>query len=252
MEPRFAHDFSRVRVHTDSTAAHAATALQARAFTIGRDVVFNANEYAPTTTEGRRLLAHELAHVVQQTAGEGVDSGIERGKEPGMVVRRQPDAPDATNGGATAAAPPVFVCSKNVALGYKHAFFRIGGPEAGHRTYELEHDEIGDHCPCGIQGWPTHDYPEDRDSTDATCVAAPALSAALLDAFWNIYPIGRYCAWGPNSNTYAHWLATMAGDPGAKPPGSLPGWSDAPPKAGTATKETARFTILDCPEIKLR
>lgn len=65
-EPRFGFDFSSVRVHTDPAAAGATRALQARAFTAGRDIVFAAGEYAPGAHEGRRLLAHELAHVVQQ------------------------------------------------------------------------------------------------------------------------------------------------------------------------------------------
>jgi hypothetical protein len=68
-EPRFGHDFSQVRVHTDSGAATAARGIQARAYTLGRDVVFGAGEYAPATEGGKRLLAHELTHVVQQTGG---------------------------------------------------------------------------------------------------------------------------------------------------------------------------------------
>ena len=66
MEQRFGHDFSHVRVHADSRAAGAAAALGARAFTLGDDVVFGRGEYAPGTVPGRALLAHELAHVVQQ------------------------------------------------------------------------------------------------------------------------------------------------------------------------------------------
>ncbi|PYI93687.1 MAG: hypothetical protein DME97_05365 [Verrucomicrobia bacterium] len=66
MEPRFGHDFSRVRVHTDGRAADSARELNALAYTVGRDVVFGTRQYAPTTREGRQLLAHELAHVVQQ------------------------------------------------------------------------------------------------------------------------------------------------------------------------------------------
>ncbi len=66
MEPRFGHDFSRVRVHTDAKAAEAARAVNALAYTVGRDVVFGAGQYRPGTGEGRRLVAHELTHVVQQ------------------------------------------------------------------------------------------------------------------------------------------------------------------------------------------
>ena len=63
MEPRFGHDFSQVRVRTDADAARS---HQARAFTQGSAIVFDADAYAPASLAGRRLLAHELAHVVQQ------------------------------------------------------------------------------------------------------------------------------------------------------------------------------------------
>ncbi len=66
MESRFGHDFSNVRVHTDTRAGESARALAARAYTVGTNVVFGAGQYSPGTTSGRRLLAHELAHVVQQ------------------------------------------------------------------------------------------------------------------------------------------------------------------------------------------
>lgn len=72
MEPRFGHDFSRVRVHFDGRSAESAQAVNALAYTVGRDVVFDAGQYAPGTHEGKRLLAHELSHVVQQmNAGPG-------------------------------------------------------------------------------------------------------------------------------------------------------------------------------------
>jgi hypothetical protein len=66
MEPRFGQDFGHVRVHTDGKAAAAASAVQAQAYTVGHDIVFGAGEYAPGTANGRRLLAHELTHTVQQ------------------------------------------------------------------------------------------------------------------------------------------------------------------------------------------
>ena len=72
MEPRFGHDFGHVRVHADSAAAAAAEALDARAFTLGRDLVFAKGEYRPHTSSGRRLIAHELAHAVQQEQAGGV------------------------------------------------------------------------------------------------------------------------------------------------------------------------------------
>jgi hypothetical protein len=66
MEPRFGQDFSHVRVHTDAKAAESATAVSARAYSVGSNVVFAAGRYAPSTYEGRRLLAHELTHTIQQ------------------------------------------------------------------------------------------------------------------------------------------------------------------------------------------
>jgi hypothetical protein len=66
MERRFGHDFSRVRVHTDSVAGQSANDVNALAYTVGRNIVFGAGRFAPETQEGRRLLAHELTHVVQQ------------------------------------------------------------------------------------------------------------------------------------------------------------------------------------------
>lgn len=75
MEPRFGFDFSRVRVHADSEAAQGARSINARAYTIGSDVVFGAGRYAPSSSEGRRLLAHELAHVAQQSSSSVTSSG---------------------------------------------------------------------------------------------------------------------------------------------------------------------------------
>ena len=71
MESRIGHDFSRVRVHTDSRAAESARAVGALAYTVGRDVVFGAGQYAPETRAGGHLLAHELAHTIQQQGGSG-------------------------------------------------------------------------------------------------------------------------------------------------------------------------------------
>lgn len=81
-ESRLAFDFSRVRIHADATAAGAARALRAHAFTVGHNIVFASGRYAPERLSGRRLLAHELAHVAQQTAA---------GSSSQPVVQRAPD-----------------------------------------------------------------------------------------------------------------------------------------------------------------
>lgn len=66
-EPRFGHDFSQVRVHTDAHAADSANAVNAHAYTVGPQLVFGEGQFAPLTGAGQRLLAHELTHVVQQS-----------------------------------------------------------------------------------------------------------------------------------------------------------------------------------------
>lgn len=71
-EPRFGHDFGRVRVHDDQEADRLAAQHDARAFTINHDIVFARGEYQPMTQAGQRLLAHELTHVVQQGSGVGL------------------------------------------------------------------------------------------------------------------------------------------------------------------------------------
>jgi hypothetical protein len=66
-EPRFGHDFGHVRIHTGAYAEHSARAVHALAYTLGHEIVFGQGPHAPLTIAGRRLLAHELAHVVQQS-----------------------------------------------------------------------------------------------------------------------------------------------------------------------------------------
>lgn len=66
MQARFGHDFSQVRVHTDSAAEASARAVNARAYTVGQDIAFDRGQYQPSTPDGQHLLAHELAHTIQQ------------------------------------------------------------------------------------------------------------------------------------------------------------------------------------------
>jgi LysM repeat protein len=110
-ESRLGHDFSRVRVHADATAARSARDVNARAYTVGRDIVFGAGQYAPGSAAGLRVLTHELTHVIQQgnrQAPSGSPIAIEPAggrheAEAGRVER-------GTHGGAAAgsvAAPSV-------------------------------------------------------------------------------------------------------------------------------------------------
>ena len=69
LEPRFGHDFSRIKVHTDAKAADSARQVNALAYTVGEDVVFARGQYQPGSSQGQRLIAHELTHTIQQAGG---------------------------------------------------------------------------------------------------------------------------------------------------------------------------------------
>lgn len=92
-EPRFGRDFSQVRVHRGAAAEHSAQDVNARAYTVEHSIVFGAGAPAPVTDDGRRLLAHELTHVVQQ-------AGNRTG--PGLTPRSAADATLARDGGEEA------------------------------------------------------------------------------------------------------------------------------------------------------
>jgi hypothetical protein len=123
MEPRFGADFGAVRIHADGKAAASARAVNARAYTAGRNIVFAEREYAPGAASGRQLLAHELTHVLQQNPAEPGGEAVQRlavatantmpevqrqadGEEPPQT---QPDMSDAAGGSSGEAAPGVEV-----------------------------------------------------------------------------------------------------------------------------------------------
>jgi len=117
MEPRFGHDFGQVQVHADEQAAESARAVSALAYTVGSDLVFGAGQYAPGTSEGQRLIAHELAHAVQQNgrhpdfqgdltiSQSGDTAEIEAKAIAGQVMAGQPVQVQVAQGAAIARAP---------------------------------------------------------------------------------------------------------------------------------------------------
>ena len=119
MEQHFGHDFSDVRVHADARAAESARAVDAAAYTVGRDVVFGAHHFAPSTASGQKLLAHELAHVVQQDGSKGSSGdGLTLGA-PGDVHEAQADraAERVTRGGAAPALSSAAAAVQRAPLG---------------------------------------------------------------------------------------------------------------------------------------
>src|SRR4051812_4640204 len=94
MESRFGYDFGRVRVHTEERATTSARGLGALAYTSGVSIVFGRNSYNPHSPAGRRLLAHELTHVVQQSNDVGLLHGIQRAPDPTATGSWYQDAID--------------------------------------------------------------------------------------------------------------------------------------------------------------
>ena len=94
-EPRFGRDFSKVRVHTDTEAAHSVEAIDALAFTHGQDMVFGPGQFDPASTRGRRLIAHELTHVVQQSGQLNRTPHIQRDGKTDTPPKSPTASPDA-------------------------------------------------------------------------------------------------------------------------------------------------------------
>ncbi len=202
-EPRFGQDFSQVRVHTDAAAATSAHAVKALAFTVGSDVVFGTGKYAPGTGTGRRLIAHELTHVIQQNgprhtpvqASPAINHGQSVQPHHTVIQRRTaldeqefgrlPGVPDThasvsrvTPPNATASAPPTPTAlpgpgsfaplnAAELADRTSHGLSRDTGPMLGEIESEL--------FPTGGSNPPCTPMPADFEGT-----VAAALSAALI------------------------------------------------------------------------
>jgi hypothetical protein len=90
MESRFGHDFSQVRVHSNDAGEQSARDVNANAYTVGHNIVFGAGQFAPMTHDGRRLIAHELTHVVQQSNSDGIRVGQINSKRDLSPIAVQP------------------------------------------------------------------------------------------------------------------------------------------------------------------
>jgi outer membrane protein OmpA-like peptidoglycan-associated protein len=108
MEPRFGHDFEHVRVHTGGRAAESAEAVSAKAYTAGSNVVFGAGQFAPGTERGQQLLAHELAHTVQQRQAGSATGSLPIGAA-GSATEKEADRAAQADGPVSLSAAPAMI-----------------------------------------------------------------------------------------------------------------------------------------------
>jgi hypothetical protein len=117
MESRFGRSLEQVRVHTGPRAAESADALDSKAFSVGREVIFGKGNYAPDTVEGRRLLAHELTHVLQQAGGTGPGAAPDKSPRPERQSEQEADRISQSVADTTAAqAAPVQLSAAPVGI----------------------------------------------------------------------------------------------------------------------------------------
>jgi hypothetical protein len=127
-EQRFGHDFSAVRIHADGVSAEAARSVGANAFTLGNDIVFGRGRYAPEREAGRRLLAHELAHVVQQ-GGSPSCATLRRDGPPDAPLKeaKKEDATEAVAGGLKTVADEAAKSEPRSAGTFRRRIFPVSG-----------------------------------------------------------------------------------------------------------------------------
>jgi hypothetical protein len=267
MEPRFGHDFSRVRVHTDERAAQSARAVNSLAYTVGPDIVFGAQQYAPGSVPGRRLLAHELAHAVQQSntvAGSTVnglrmgapDDQQEREAETqaqvvetgtvasarkltssGPSLQRQPKPEDPT---AKPAKAETASCMRQAT---KHIFSR-GNDDPAECQYETARTTVRllyDPCACaqkGVTSLPLRlEYSALMGGKSFSDEAGtqPETQASQIAGQMNLEETGGGAASGPLIHTEDTGKKSKPGDPGDTLKQTLDLQATVPCKSGTAS-----------------
>lgn len=207
-----------------------------------------------STTTGRQ-------RSFEAAAGRQIHHGFDFGRvqihhaAPLMIQRQGLDPTSNPAAGAIERArqladqPPgqmsVYLCSKPLETSPigTHTFLRVGGSAPGNPTYSLYAAWRSANC---WQGEPLKDTPADK-AAQADCIPT-RITPSCLETQFAAYPIGRYCALGPNSNTFVGTMARNCGMSDPDPPGWNPGIDDSPPAAGTFTRASSpKSTLVSCP-----
>jgi hypothetical protein len=253
MEPPFRRDFSDVRIHSNARATESARTLNALAYTVGRDIVFGAGQYAPQTGGGQHLLAHELIHVVQQggqaqalqhnnRVGEENDR-YEQEAERGAALFMSGVPIQVSSMVSPALVQRTKVCSKRLEAPVLGWFFNHSYIDDTGMDNCLGNSRLGNYAiqtlvsgnfrkGCAVKTATSTD-PQEYTPNVKQCDPAPGvtdLSKCLRDTY-NSYPDPSLYQnpWGPNSNTFAATLAkTCCADGSSKGLGLVPGWDHDP------------------------
>jgi hypothetical protein len=213
-EPRFNRSFGHVRVHADKAADDLASQFDARALTVGRDLVFRSGEYAPHSQSGRRLLAHELTHVVQQSDGLGR-----------MVMRDIVSANPSPSGGG--GKPPAGLTGCHVYLGGRTIDHWLAGTLGFRHLYIDEYEGPTDYAlieggPVGSSTTGTSGAwvkPKDWDARGVRWDITPHVHdcpafVSCLKRKTGVYNAAAHpyhYSKGPNSNSFAWWVLNECG-----------------------------------------
>lgn len=232
MGQRFGHDFSSVRVHTGGAAEQSARDVSAHAYTVGHNIVFGAGVLTPGTHEGRRLLAHELTHVVQQSRREKGRIGQSDGNlglSPNtMLLQRQGTGTPASSCSLEVCWAPIRAYHLGAA-GLVHGIINV---DAGARVHHLEVDPSHHAAPGG--SWHSHvvDAPGHRSGSPcqtliATCGQAAAVENAAREYESRDAIYDPTTVTGPNSNSFVEWVFDRAGivTSGVVVPSGALGWN---------------------------
>ena len=237
MESRFGYDFSRVRVHSDATAAASAKRLGARAYAVADRLVFDHSEYRPESTEGRELLGHELAHVAQWRAGGSRPAADHLSVAPADgASEREADA-SAALGGRVSPMPFPVVHRKLSRKGtvtsgeyeiemdtssngprYDHVEISFTPAKTSPPTDEIQFIQIAKPAPPPKM-W-TQLYPEQKDFENYTTQADPA-SGVRGGYHVDINPVGKKPGMPLVSPDYPHLKKTATPSPPVTQPGGL-------------------------------
>jgi hypothetical protein len=171
-EPRFGRDFSNVRIHTDTVAAKSAQSINALAYTTGNNIVFNSNQFSPESDGGRRLIAHELTHVIQQGDTDVVRRTPNCSAARSCCVADHCATPDTAVTG-TPAASTWWAIDVNIDIEESDWSDALGSQKFGH-TFVRFYESNGTQFTYGFYPGPT--TPTENNTSVPGCVNHPDTS----------------------------------------------------------------------------